>query len=118
MEKINAIGSTRRVSKKSLFSFLAFLLSVIKDIILALGIIRPRSPANYIASYLVVIPILFVALIFSIQEFYKWYKHKRKDNSISFFTLNNILCLPAILCFFYVIIYVIIVLFHWTPDNV
>ena len=112
MEKIiKSFMPSTHLSNKALFSFFAFVVAAIKDILVSwVGIIPERGLSNRIISYCVIMPLLIIGLVFSIQVIRMNYKYKIQENK-RFFDTNLILALPTPLCFLYGIILMVIVLF-------
>ena len=112
MEKINkSFMPATHLSNKALFSFFAFVIAVIKDILVSwLKLIPERGLSNRIISYCVIMPLLIIGLIFSVQGIRRNYKFKVQQNKL-FFDINLLLALPTPLCFLYGIFLMIIVLF-------
>lgn len=100
-----------QLNKKALISFIAFIIAIVKDILVSwLEIIPERGLTNRLISYCFIMPILIVGLIFSIQVIRKNYRAKILENR-SFFDTNLILSLPTPLCFLYGLIMMIIFAF-------
>ncbi len=99
------------LSNKALFSFFAFVIAVIKDILVSwVRIIPERGLSNIIISYCVIMPLLIIGLVFSVQVIRRNYKYKVQLNK-RFIDINLLFALPTPLCFLYGILLMIIVLF-------
>jgi hypothetical protein len=100
-----------QLNRKAVISFFTFVIAIVKDIFVSwLEIIPERGLTNSLVSYFFIIPILIIGLIFSIQVIRENYKHKTYENR-HFFDVNLFLSLPALLCFLYG--FIMMIVFIW-----
>ena len=87
-------ANTGLIARKALISLLIFLIAIAKDIIVSvMHVIPERSPLNRGISFGFILPIMIVGLIFSLQTFMFYAKHRRKlDLKYVLFATPTVLC--------------------------
>jgi len=98
----------KSIHNKAIFSFLSFIIAIIKDILVIYFKLLPiRSVSNWLLSYFFILPILIIGLFFSMQVISRNY-NSIKDKKSKFWDQNLLLSIPTPLCFIYGIVRLIV----------
>lgn len=89
------------VNRKALTSFIIFCIVLLKDVLVSdLKLIPVRAPINRLISWLFILPITIIGIVFSIQVIRK--KYLNRDDH--FLDINLFLALPILLYVLYVLL--------------